>query len=235
MIRRSTNELSIRPKMSPRTKLLITIGVTLLSIAAIYGAFLYGVYSSADRADADKIKLEVLQERVKKLDEELESTQNDLIFAQRQQQIQEEAYRQISAAYANSEEKNRVLGSTVDFYRSIISPADNQEGPAIQAIEPRLGEGKLDFDVTLVQAIRHKSQIRGQLRVQAYVNDELVGQWPSASGRSVSYQYFTKVSGTIEDARLTSDSNSNLRVLVTLDLAGDEPLSRWFDYTDLSP
>ena len=52
-----------------------------------------------------------------------------------------------------------MLGSRLDFYRSIISPEDGQSGPAIQDLEPTYENGVLSFDVTLVQAIKHKHQV----------------------------------------------------------------------------
>ncbi|GEM_PF-1645875 len=229
MIRRSTNELSIKPKMARTTQVqLYLVGLVLIA-SALYGAFWYGGYSSDSGFKADKLSLESLREEISDLEQKLKTAEDDLIFAERQKQIQEEAYKQISAAYANSERKNRELVSNLDFYRSIISPENNQSGAAIQKLEHSLSQGQINFDVTLVQAIKHKSQIRGQLRVQAYLADELVGQWPSASGRSVSYQYFTRVSGTIDSPRMLSESEDKIRLLVTLDRADGEPLTRWFD------
>jgi len=229
MIRRSTNELSIKPKMARTTQVqLYLVGLVLIA-SALYGAFWYGGYSSDSGFKADKLSLESLREEISDLEQKLKTAEDDLIFAERQKQIQEEAYKQISAAYANSERKNRELVSNLDFYRSIISPENNQSGAAIQKLEHSLSQGQINFDVTLVQAIKHKSQIRGQLRVQAYLADELVGQWPSASGRSVSYQYFTRVSGTIDSPRILPESEDKIRLLVTLDRADDEPLTRWFD------
>jgi len=207
---------------------LYLVGLVLIA-SALYGAFWYGGYSSDSGFKADKLSLESLREEISDLEQKLKTAEDDLIFAERQKQIQEEAYKQISAAYANSERKNRELVSNLDFYRSIISPENNQSGAAIQKLEHSLSQGQINFDVTLVQAIKHKSQIRGQLRVQAYLADELVGQWPSASGRSVSYQYFTRVSGTIDSPRILPESEDKIRLLVTLDRADDEPLTRWFD------
>ena len=229
MIRRSTNELSIKPKMARSTKIKLCVVAAALLAAALYGAYWYGIYSSDSGFKADKLSLESLRAEIVNLELKLKKAEDDLIFAERQKQIQEEAFKQISAAYANSERKNRELVSNLDFYRSIISPENNQSGAAIQKLEHSLTEGQVSFDVTLVQAIKHKSQIRGQLRVQAYLEDELVGQWPSASGRSVSYQYFTRVSGAIDSDKILPESEEKMRLLVTLDRADGDPLTRWFD------
>jgi hypothetical protein len=166
-----------------------------------------------------------LDTRFQAMEVELDAAKEELIFSQRQQQIQEEAYKQMSKAYANSEQKNSVLGSRLDFYRSIISPENGQSGPAIQSINHQFADGKLSFDVTLVQAIRHKHQVRGNLRVSLYENDALVAQWPKLSSRSVSYQYFQQISGVIESARPPEAA----KLKVELDVQDGEKLERWFD------
>ncbi len=107
MIRRSTNELSIKPKMARTTQVqLYLVGLVLIA-SALYGAFWYGGYSSDSGFKADKLSLESLREEISDLEQKLKTAEDDLIFAERQKQIQEEAYKQISAAYANSERKKQ--------------------------------------------------------------------------------------------------------------------------------
>lgn len=233
MIRRSTNELSIRPKMARRTKLQIIFASFFGLAAALYGSYWFGLYSANAQYGSDRAQTQVLRKEIAALNEQLRSAQDDLIYAERQKQIQEEAYKQISLAYANSEQKNQVLGSTLDFYRSIISPEDNQTGPAIHALEHTIQAGRIGFNVTLVQAIKHKLQIRGQLRVQAYLDEDLIGQWPGAIGRSVSYQYFTRISGAIDAQKISPENESRIRLTVTLERPNGESLSRTFALSDL--
>jgi len=225
MIRKSTNDLSIRPKVSRSVVMTLVVIGLFGFLASMYFVYGYGVRSGHAKFQEDQALVSQLSESINELKTELNSSQQNLSFAQRQQQIQEEAYKQISKAYANSEQKNSVLGSRLDFYRSIISPEDGQSGPAIQALEHDFSDGKLSFDVTLVQAIKHKHQVRGNLKVTLFENESTVGQWPATSTRSVNYQYFQQVSGVIERATLADAA----KLKVELGLQNGEKLERWFN------
>jgi len=224
MIRNSTNDLSIRPKMSTKVRLMIIFGAIVTFSASLYFAYSTGIKSGHTNYDQDAAMIGQLNNTITGLENSLSKAEEDKIFAQRQKQIQEEAYKQISKAYANSEQKNRILGSRLDFYRSIISPENEQSGPAIQSMEYRYENGKLSFDVTLVQAIKHKHEVRGGLKVVLYQEDEIVSQWPVSSIRSVNYQYFEKISGSIDVSSLAESA----KIKVELDLRGEGKLERWF-------
>ncbi len=230
MIRNSTNEISIKPKMSSTMRLALIAGVIVLFAVGIYAAYSAGVQSGNDRLDQDRLMISQLNNTIVGLRDDLSQAEALMITAQRQQQIQEEAYRQISRAYAGSEQKNAYLGSRLDFYRSIISPEDGQSGPAIHAAEVSMEENRASFDITLVQSIKHKHQVRGTLRVALYDGDQPLGQWPENSTRSVNYQYFLQVSGAIEMAKLPE----NARLKVELSVQDGETLERWFDLTQQS-
>ena len=224
MIRNSTNDLSIKPKMSSKAKMMTIFGSIVAVVAALYFAYSTGIKSGNEMLDRDAVTIDQLNGTISGLEADLSKANEDKIFAQRQKQIQEEAYKQISKAYANSEQKNRILGSRLDFYRSIISPENEQSGPAIQSLEHSFEDGRLSFDVTLVQAIKHKTEVRGRLRVVLYDNDVVVGQWPVSSSRSINYQYFERISGSIDVSGLAESA----KIKVELDLSGEEKLERWF-------
>lgn len=228
MIRKSTNDLTIRPKVSGKVKALGLAAGLIVLIGALYFTYTTGVTSGHTQFEQDQALIQRLQATIVQLREELAESEEGLIFAQRQKQIQEEAYKQISKAYANSEQKNRVLGSRLDFYRSIISPEDGQSGPAIQSLESDYQNGQLSFDITLVQAIRHKHQVRGNLKVVLYQADNAIGQWPLTSARSVSYQYFEQISGVIENPSI----GENAKLKVELALRDGETLVRWFNLSE---
>ena len=225
MIRKSTNEILIKPKVSTHIRLLAIIGGMLLLAAALYLSFDLGVESGHQQFNQDRDMIEQLDATIGTLRGDLSSAQEGLIIAQRHQQIQEEAYKQVSAAYAGSEQKNRYLGSRLDFYRSIISPQDGQSGPSIQDLTARQENDDIVFEVTLIQAIKHKHQVRGNLRLQLYDGTQLLEDWPNSSPRSINFQYFQQISGVIEAAQL----NENARMRVELSLQGGEVIERWFD------
>jgi len=225
MLRKSTNDLSIKPKMSKSVQMALIVGGLFALIVSWYFVHRSGVQSGHKKYADDQIMIGQLNDTIGSLREGLSKAEENFVFAQRQQQIQEEAYKQISKAYANSEQKNRVLGSRLDFYRSIISPEDGQSGPAIQSLAYEYADGLVSFDVTLVQAIKHKHQVRGSLKLTLYNGDVALGQWPASSPRSVSYQYFEQISGSIEAAELSDSA----KMKVELSMQGGKKLQRWFE------
>lgn len=193
--------------------------------ALMYFVYEYGVRSGHDKFEQDQELISQFNNTIESLRTNLSIAEEGLVISKRQQQIQEEAYKQMSRAYANSEQKNSVLGSRLDFYRSIISPEDGQSGPAIQGVEMQYEAGKLSFDITLVQAIKHKHQVRGTLRASLYNGDAPLSQWPLSSDRSVSYQYFQQISGSIDAPEVAESA----RLKIELVLQDGSTMERWFN------
>lgn len=227
MIRKATNDLMIRPKISTSLRVMIIAGAFSLICVALYLAYQQGIRSGNAQYVSDRELVAQLNESLLETRGELVSSEENLIVAQRRRQIQEEAYKQISSAYASAEQKNRYLGSRLDFYRSIISPENGQTGPAIQSLEVASDPSSITFNVTLVQAIKHKHQVRGNLRVELYEGETLVAQWPASEPRSINFQYFQQITGVFEGMQLGDDA----RIRVEFKLQGGESIERWFDAT----
>ena len=225
MIRRRTNDLSIKPKMSSSGRAAIFAGAFSLICVVLYLAYQQGIRDGDSQYTNDRELIIQLNESLNQLRDNLASSDQNLVIAQRHQQIQEEAYKQISAGYASAEEKNRYLGTRLDFYRSIISPEDGQAGPVIQSLEVEADESNITFDVTLVQAIKHKHQVRGNLRVELYDGENLVARWPGSGPRNINFQYFEQITGVFEGAQLNDDA----RIRVEFELQDGESIERWFD------
>ena len=224
MIRNQSNELTVRPKRSSSTiMVLVVLGLLLIAVVA-YFSYFEGFKKGYKDFEGDKVLLQQLSKSVNESKEELSTNQQDLVFAQRQHQIQEEAYKQLSKAYANSEEKNSVLRSQLAFYRSIISPEDGQTGPAIQSLVSNYEEGQLAFDIKLVQAINHQSQVQGSLRLTLFQNEKVTDKWPLSSARSINYQYFQQISGSIDVTALSADA----KIKVELKLNSGDMVERFF-------
>jgi len=229
MIRNSTNQISIKPKVSESVKLAITAACLLLIFVVIYFSYQLGMKSGNDRLGQDATIIEQLRGTVSDLQSKLDAAEEKNIFAERQQQIQAEAYKQMSSAYASSEEKNSYLGSRLDFYRSIISPESGQSGPAIQSIE--IGDDDssvITFDVTLVQAIKHKEHVSGNVTAELYVNDSLLDAWPAIGPRSVNYQYFQQISGVFESVSIDDIDMAKAKILIKLSLQDGTLVERAF-------
>lgn len=229
MIRRPTNDLLIKPKMSSSGRAAIVVGAISLICVVVYLAYQQGIRSGNSQYANDRELIIQLNESLNKFRAELASSGENLVVAQRHQQIQEEAYKQISSAYASAEQKNRYLGSRLDFYRSIISPEDGQSGPVIQSLEVESDESSITFNVTLVQAIKHKHQVRGNLRVNLYTGETLVASWPGSGPRGINFQYFQQITGVFEGAQLNHDA----RIRIEFELQDGELIERWFDVATL--
>lgn len=225
MIRNATNDLTIKPKMSTTVLMVLVVGGLFVFFASLYLAYGRGVEAGHEQLEIDQGQLNTLRDRLNSVESDLGKAQEALIFAQRQKQIQEEAYKQLSLAYGNSEQKNSVLGARLDFYRSIISPEGGQSGPAIQSVSYSYEGGQLAFDITLVQAINHKKQVRGNVRVTLYENGQVTERWPNSSSRSVNYQYFQQVSGLMSKSTLSEGA----KLKVELKLQGGETLEKWIE------
>lgn len=225
MIRRPSNEIHIKTKTSRPLRLALAAGVLMLLAIAGYTIYVLGMKTGHQQLNQDRAMIEQLNTLITELRRELAASEENLAVAQRHQQIQQEAYKQISTAYAGSEQKNRYLGSRLDFYRSIISPEDGQQGPVIQSLAARNLDGDVSFDVTLVQAIRHKHQVRGSLYAKLYDSDQLIAQWPENNPRSINFQYFQQISGVMEGVQLTE----NAKMKLELTLQDGTVIERWFD------
>lgn len=211
--------------MSAKARAGLFLGMGLLAMAMLVGVYQYGVMSGHQQFDSDQETIASLNKNINDLRQQLATSEENLIIAQRHRQIQDEAYKQISSAYASSEQKNRYLGSRLDFYRSIISPEDGKAGPAIQGVEAQRKNNNLTFDVTLVQAIRHKHQVMGKLKAELYSDDEVVAKWPENSPRSVSFQYFQQVSGVFENVNV----GKAYQIRVVFEIKDGATIERFFD------
>lgn len=218
MIRNSTNQISIKPRASTMAKTIAAVVAAIVVLSLIYFSYSFGVRSGHSQYEQDSALITQLNSTINDLQNDLDQSQQKIIFSDRQKQIQEEAYKQMSTAYASSEQKNSYLGSRLDFYRSIISPEGGQSGPAIQAIdyssEVGLAGSDIAFDVTLVQAIKHKVNVTGNLVVELYDGDAKLSQWPENGSRSINYQYFQQISGVFESVAKLQDAS--IRVSLSL-------------------
>ncbi len=197
--------------------------------AALFLTYQAGVNAGHAQVEQDRATISRLNNSITQLTEQLDTSEQNLIIAQRHQQIQAEAYDQINDAYASSERKNSYLGSRLDFYRSIISPEDGSSGPGIQALEATRSATGVSFDVTLVQAIKHKEQVRGAIEVRLSDASGRTEVWPKSGPRSVNYQYFEQISGAIEVAEVSDNAKLNVKLI----LQNGDMLERSFALADV--
>lgn len=180
MLRRSTNELSIRPKLS-RDKKLMMLSVGIVSLAAL----LFSSYRIGYRkANFDSVEngsyIVRLEKRQNELENKVKSLSQELAVAQRKVQVQKSAYNEMNRSYSRVDEKNEYLNRRVNFYRSIISPEDGRSGVKIHDVRSTLlPDGNLNLELVLIQSIDHVAN------ANVYVKIELHDKKKSKSGLQV--------------------------------------------------
>lgn len=86
---------------------------------------------------------------------------------ERQLQINQIAYDKLTTQLGDSASYINELREDLDFYRSIISPDDNEAGVKIQGWQVRRTENGSDFryKLTVVQALNHDKSVAGEATV----------------------------------------------------------------------
>jgi len=214
MIRQATNKVTIRPQVSLKYKLMFAGVALLVLIGSLYASYHIGLKSGHTKYDND-------QALIAKLIQEKEG----LAQANREMQIHDEAYLQMSNAYESAENKNRYLESRLDFYRSIVSPEGGQVGPVIQHFEHSWNQEGVEFQLTLIQSVKHKHQVRGQVLVELYNDGVSLGRWPENKLMPVNYQYYQELRGEIGVDNLPEDA----KIKVSFKVNGGNDLERWFN------
>jgi len=196
-----------------------------LFACALLGLFCLGVLFGHNRVIQDYQQIGRLNESNIKLLRESNAAKEQSIFSQRQLQIQEEAYKHLNISYAGLEQKNSYLESRLNFYRSIISPVNGQSGPNIQSLNYRQDGSDVVFDLILVQAIKHETQVSGNLRLKLYQAGQLMAEWPASDTKVINFQYFEQISGVFEGVEIINDDT---KIRVEFILLEGEPILEWF-------
>jgi len=168
MIRQATNKVTIRPQVSLKYKLMFAGVALLVLIGSLYASYHIGLKSGHTKYDNDQALIAKLIQEKEGLAQQKLGLAGDVAAANREMQIHDEAYLQMSNAYESAENKNRYLESRLDFYRSIVSPEGGQVGPVIQHFEHSWNQEGVEFQLTLIQSVKHKHQVRGQVLVELY-------------------------------------------------------------------
>jgi hypothetical protein len=225
MIRQATNKVTIRPEVSFKYKLLFVGVGALVFIGSLYVSYLIGLKSGHSKYDEDQALIAQLIEEKEGLTQQKLGLAGDVAAADREMQIHDEAYLQMSNAYESAENKNRYLESRLDFYRSIVSPEGGQVGPVIQNFEHSWNQKGIEFQLTLIQSVKHKHQVRGKVLVELYNDVESLGQWPEKNLMPVSFQYYQELRGEIVIDNLPEDA----KIKVTFEVNDGNDLERWFN------
>lgn len=189
MLRKATDQLVIKPRLSSTTRLLITVAAIIVIAGASIGGYLSGrgaVQVQLDsraqeierlhevlqetRQDRDGLEsdLDGAREKLAEMRRKLDETRSNLTKVTRQLQIDQTAYSELREQLQESNQQITRLASELQFYRSIISPSDGESGVKVQELqlEPAEADREYRYRVTLIQALDHENAVNGVVRFE---------------------------------------------------------------------
>ena len=209
MLRKSTNEISIRPKWS-RDKKIVVIGLSVLTaIGLLLGSFKVGYR----KANFDSVEhgsyITRLERELSSVKSEAKELQQKLAVAQRDSQVQKSAYAEINKTYQKVDDKNEELNRKLNFYRSIITPEDGRSGIKIHDVSTTLNEnGQLGFEVVMIQSIDHSSSKNVSVLIELMESKKArtsIQQWPAVGRKTINLRYSDLIRGIFENVQIKSD------------------------------
>ena len=230
--RNKTGELIIKPRYSPRTKLIIVIGGVVALTAAVTLIYNYGLSMAGfERYSATRTQ-DSLANELKRIEDENRELRDSLARSQRNVQMLDVTHQELEKAVKQYSEENAKLREEANFYRNIISPADKKSGLRIQSlvIEPD-GTNRYRYKLVLIQALKHERIVYGNAVI--VVNGMQAGtatqlRIPRAGDRAmnVNFKYFQEFEGRFELPGNFKPQSIKVQVTTT----GGEPvedLQKW--------
>ncbi len=203
--RRTTGQLIVRPRLSPRTKLLLAGGTLTAVMLAAGWIYNYGLSTAGFERSSAAQEQERLQAEIRRRTAENQELREALARAQRSVQMNETAFQELDQALKASAQEIVKLREELNFYRNIISPPDKKSGLRIQSlfVEPAGATNQYRYKLVLIQALKHEQTINGSARFEitgVQNGQDAVVAIPAASDRSikVNFKYFQDIEGEFE-------------------------------------
>jgi hypothetical protein len=184
--------------------------LVVLAVAAVSAWIAYGMgqRSAGHDAAAAGERRAVLQDQLDKVEYENQSLHAQVAELEMARRLDRDAYGQIERTLGDLQSQLARLGDDLAFYRSSVSPADGIQGLRIQRLDVQPGDRPREFTLrlTLVQAMRHESNVSGLAQITIngmrgevptkYTLGELLGT-PRAQ-LPFSFRYFQTLEQRIE-------------------------------------
>ncbi len=201
--RRTTGELIVRPRYSPRVKLFIT-GL-LVVVSLVTGGMIYNhglSMAGFERLSASR-RQQDLQNQVARLETENQQLRDALARAERTLQMDKTSYQELDRSLKASGEEIVRLREELNFYRNIISPPNKQSGLRIQSLKvERTADAKnmYRYKMVLIQALKHDFPVNGRARFEirgTHAGENTVLRFPEATDEPISFnfKYFQDIEG----------------------------------------
>lgn len=189
MLRKATDQLVIKPRLSSTTRLLIAVAAVIIVAGASLAGYLGGRGAVQMQLDSrareiDRLhealqetreqrafldtELDAARDKLEEMRSKLDETRSSLTKVTRQLQIDQTAYRELRQQLEESNEQINRLGSELKFYRSIISPSDGESGVKVQELrlDPTGTDRQYRYRLTLIQALDHENTVSGVVRFE---------------------------------------------------------------------
>lgn len=198
-------DLVIKPRYSPRIKLLLAISATVVLLAAAGWIYNYGLNMAGFERQSAEQTQHNLQGETRKLKDENQEMRESLARAQRTIQMDQTAYQELDKSLKTSAQEIVKLREELNFYRNIISPADKKGGLRVQSlsIEAAGDANRYRYKLVLIQALKHERIVQGQASFEingTQGGDEKMLKFPVSNERSiaVNFKYFQDIEGKLE-------------------------------------
>jgi uncharacterized membrane-anchored protein YhcB (DUF1043 family) len=197
-------DLVIKPRYSPRIKLLIAVIIAVVLLTAAGLVYNYGLNRAGFERQSAQQTQQTLQDQTRKLQDGNQELQESLARAQRTIQMDQAAYQDLDKSLKASAQEIVKLREELNFYRNIISPADKKGGLRIQNlyIESAGSANQYRYKLVLIQALKHENTIQGRANFEIsgmQVGEDVVLRVPKSSEHPilVSLKYFQDIEGKL--------------------------------------
>ncbi|MBI3900328.1 MAG: hypothetical protein HY308_18880 [Gammaproteobacteria bacterium] len=198
--RQATGELVVKPRLLPRTKLLLIVGGVTVLVSAAGWFYNHGLSTAGfERSFATQAQ-QKLEEELQRRNAENDELRASLARAERSLQMDETAFQELDRSLKASAQEIVKLREELNFYRNIISPADKKSGLRVQSldIQPANGANQYRYKLVLIQALKHDQTIYGSVNFQISgalgAEDKVI----TVPGSKVNLKYFQDIEGQFE-------------------------------------
>ncbi len=198
-------DLIIKPRYSPRIKLLVAVIVVVALLTSAGLIYNYGLNRAGFERQSAEQTQQTLQDDMRKLRDENQDLQESLARAQRTIQMDQAAYQDLDKSLKSSAQEIVKLREELNFYRNIISPADKKSGLRIQNlyIESAGSANQYRYKLVLIQALKHEKTIQGRAVLEisgVQVGEDVVLHVPAANEHPilVNFKYFQDIEGKLQ-------------------------------------
>lgn len=140
-----------------------------VSAVALVGAFAYqrGQVTAGHDAEAAQRARQALEDRADRLERQNQKLNARVAELEMARRLDRDAYGQVERTLGDLQAQLARRGDDLAFYRSIVSPEDGVQGLRIQrfAVAPGGAPREFVLRLTLVQAMRHESNVSGLAQV----------------------------------------------------------------------